>query len=62
MCNIYSIKDQTMHIYFVLISKYICMYKYIAIYCQWIYCCILKNISTSFQYIEMYYVIYHIIF
>ncbi len=46
---------------FVLISKYICMYQYIAIYCQCIYCCILKNISTSFQYMEMYYVIYHYI-
>ncbi len=29
MCNIYSIKDQTINIYF-LISKYICMYQYIA--------------------------------
>ncbi len=44
-----------MNIYF-LISKYICMYQYIAIYCQCIYCCIFKNISTSFQYIEMYYI------
>ncbi len=59
---IYTLKRLNKEYFFVFISKYICLYQYIAIYWQYVYCCILKNISSSFQYMEMYYVIYRILF